>query len=47
MRALAYFFLLVMLAGMVWAFPVLWELAIAGAIGGAYCFFFRVAVPDA
>jgi hypothetical protein len=22
-------------------FPILWELAIAGAIGGAYWFFFR------
>ena len=29
------------LAGMVWLVPILWELAIAGAIGGAYWIFFR------
>ena len=31
-----------MLAGIVWLVPVLWELALVGAIGGIYWFFFRI-----
>jgi hypothetical protein len=34
--------LLALLAGLVWQFPVLWELALAGLIGGVYWIFFRV-----
>lgn len=41
MKVLAYLALLTALAGMVWVVPVLWELAVAGAIGGAYWIFFR------
>jgi hypothetical protein len=29
------------LAELVWYFPFLWELAVAGAIGGIYWVFFR------
>jgi len=41
LKTLAYLALLATLAGLVWAVPVLWELAVAGAIGGAYWIFFR------
>jgi len=34
--------LLAMLAGTVWMVPVLWELAVAGAIGAVYWIFFRI-----
>jgi len=30
------------LAAIVWQLPMLWELAVAGAIGGAYWIFFRI-----
>ncbi|HZX31282.1 MAG TPA: hypothetical protein VFF03_08035 [Rhodocyclaceae bacterium] len=42
MKALAYIALLGVLAGLVWLVPILWELAVAGAIGGAYWIFFRI-----
>jgi len=38
--------LLALLAGLVWAVPVLWELAVAGAIGGIYWIFFRIPPKD-
>jgi hypothetical protein len=38
--------LLALLAGLVWAAPVLWELAVAGAIGGIYWIFFRIPPKD-
>ena len=41
LKVLAYLALLAALGVMVVNFPILWELAIAGAIGGAYWFFFR------
>ena len=41
MRLLAYCALLAVLAALVAKIPVLWELAVAGAIGGAYWIFFR------
>jgi hypothetical protein len=34
--------LLALLVGVVWMVPVLWELAIAGLIGGVYWIFFRL-----
>ncbi|MDP2881735.1 MAG: hypothetical protein Q8N89_09160 [Azonexus sp.] len=34
--------LLVVLAGIVWTVPVLWELAVAGVIGAVYWIFFRI-----
>jgi|GEM_PF-5241990 len=37
--------LLAALAGIVLLFPFLWELAVAGALGGVYWIFFRV-TPD-
>lgn len=40
MRVLAYLLFLAALVGLVWWLPVLWELALAGAIGGAYWAFF-------
>lgn len=40
MRGLAYLLFLAALAGLVWWLPMLWELALAGAIGGAYWAFF-------
>ena len=33
---------LALLAGVVWQLPVLWELALVVAIGGAYWIFFRI-----
>ncbi|MGE5491811.1 MAG: hypothetical protein ACM31P_11080 [Actinomycetota bacterium] len=42
MKVLAYIALLGALAGLVWLVPILWELAVAGAIGGAYWIFFRI-----
>jgi len=42
LKVLAYLLLLAVLAGLVWQFPVLWEIAIAGAIGGVYWIFFRI-----
>jgi len=38
--------LFALLAGLVWAIPVLWELAVAGAIGGIYWIFFRIPPKD-
>lgn len=35
--------LLAALAGVVMLFPFLWELAVAGMLGGIYWIFFRVA----
>jgi len=40
-KGFAYLALLAALTAMVWAVPVLWELAVAGAIGGVYWIFFR------
>lgn len=34
--------LLALLASLVWMLPVLWELAVAGLIGGIYWIFFRI-----
>jgi hypothetical protein len=34
--------LLAVLTGIVWMVPVLWELAVAGAIGAVYWIFFRI-----
>jgi len=42
LKVLAYLLLLVVLAGLVWQFPFLWEIAVAGAIGGVYWIFFRI-----
>ena len=42
MKVLRYLLLLAVLAGIVWQLPVLWELAVAAAIGGAYWVFFRI-----
>jgi len=42
MKVLAYLLLLAVLGGLVWQFPFLWEIAVAGAIGGVYWIFFRV-----
>jgi hypothetical protein len=42
LKVLRYLLLLGLLAGVVWQFPVLWELAVAAAIGGAYWIFFRI-----
>ncbi len=42
MTVLRYLLLLAVLAGAVWQVPVLWELAVAAAIGGAYWIFFRI-----
>ena len=42
MKVLCYLLLLAVLAGAVWLVPVLWELAVAAAIGGAYWLFFRI-----
>jgi hypothetical protein len=41
LRVLAYLLVLVALGGLVWLVPVLWELAIAGAIGAVWWIFFR------
>jgi hypothetical protein len=40
-KVLAYLLLLVVLAGITWSYPFLFELPILGAIGGAYWLFFR------
>jgi hypothetical protein len=42
LKGLAYLLLLAVLAALVWQWPMLWELAIAGAIGGVYWIFFRI-----
>jgi hypothetical protein len=42
MKVLLYLVLLAVLAGLVWQWPMLWELAVAGAIGGVYWIFFRI-----
>lgn len=42
LKTIAYLFLLAVLAGIVWWIPVLWELAVVGAIGGIYWIFFRI-----
>lgn len=41
MKILAYLLLLTVLGGITWHYPFLFELLIAGAIGGAYWLFFR------
>jgi hypothetical protein len=38
--------LLALLAGVVWVLPVLWEVAVAGLIGGVYWIFFRIPPKD-
>jgi len=40
-KSLSYLLLLAVLAGVVVEFPMLWEPALAAAIGGAYWIFFR------
>ncbi len=45
MRALAYLLWLGVLVGLVWWLPFLWELALAGAIGGVYWAFFAPRGP--
>lgn len=42
MKVLAYLLLLAVLTAIVVSLPMLWELAVAGAIGGAWWIFFRV-----
>jgi len=42
LKILRFLLLLALLAGVVWQFPVLWELAVAAAIGGVYWIFFRI-----
>jgi hypothetical protein len=42
LKVLRFLLLLVLLATGGWPFPVLWELAIAAAIGGVYWIFFRI-----
>ncbi|WP_153132702.1 hypothetical protein [Dechloromonas hortensis] len=42
MKFFRYLLLLALLAGVVWQFPMLWELAVAAALGGAYWIFFRI-----
>lgn len=46
MKVVIYLALLAALAGLVSILPVLWELALAGAIGGAYWVFFRNPNPE-
>jgi len=41
-KAAIFTLLLAVLAGVVWMVPVLWELAVAGAIGAVYWIFFRI-----
>jgi hypothetical protein len=41
-KVVAFLLLLAALAGVVWMVPVLWELAVAGVIGGVYWIFFRI-----
>ena len=41
-RIAVFTLLLAVLAGVVWMIPVLWELAVAGAIGAVYWIFFRL-----
>jgi hypothetical protein len=38
--------LLALLAGLIWRFPVLWELALVALIGGVYWIFFRITPRD-
>lgn len=42
MKVLRYLLLLSALAWLVWQWPMLWEIALAGAIGGVYWVFFRI-----
>jgi len=42
LKVLSYLALMAALAAIVWQLPMLWELAVAGAIGGAYWIFFRI-----
>lgn len=46
MKVVIYLALLAALAGLVSILPVLWELALAGAIGGTYWVFFRNPNPE-
>jgi len=41
LKLAAFLLLLLCLAGVVWRFPFLWELGIAGLIGGLWWLFFR------
>lgn len=45
MKALLFLLLLGALAGMLWRYPFLFEIALLGAIGGAYWLFFRSPTP--
>jgi hypothetical protein len=40
-KLIVFVILLAALAELVWRFPFLWELAVAGVIGGVYWIFFR------
>jgi len=42
LKVLRFLLLLALLAGVVWQFPVLWELAVVAAIGVVYWIFFRI-----
>jgi len=42
LKVLSYLAWLALLAALVWQLPMLWELAVAGAIGGVYWIFFRI-----
>jgi hypothetical protein len=42
LKVLSYLALLAALAAIVWQLPMLWELAVAGALGGTYWIFFRI-----
>jgi len=42
LKVLRFLLLLALLAGVVWQFPVLWELAVVAAIGAVYWIFFRI-----
>jgi hypothetical protein len=41
LKWLRFLLLLALLVAVVWQVPVLWELAVAAAIGGVYWIFFR------
>ncbi|MCE1241402.1 MAG: hypothetical protein LWW83_15925 [Azonexaceae bacterium] len=45
-RIVVYLLWLAVLGVMTWQLPFLFELALAGAIAGAYWLFFRRVVPD-
>lgn len=45
LKLFAFSVLLAMLVGLVWRFPVLWELVLVALLGGIYWIFFRIP-PD-